>query len=182
MASEVSMKRIFGSIDPRFPLVFSLLVVVSLSFAITHAKARRSATLSEQDVAAIRAIIEAYRTSWLAGDEQAVLKTLTDDAVLLPHHGDAPVVGRSAITKFWWPDGAPPTKITKLIITIDEVGGDCSVAYARGRDEVSWSIEERGTTKTYGNAGYYLNILRKLPDGTWHISHHMWDDPATQAQ
>ncbi len=35
---------------------------------------------------------------------------------------------------------------------------------------------EDGAAKTYGHPGTYLNVLRKLPDGSWRISHHMWDD------
>src|SRR5262245_26109601 len=90
--------------------------------------------LSGQDVAAIRAVIEAYRAAWVAGDQGGVLATLTPDAVLLPAHGAAPIVGTAAITRYWWPAGGPPTKITKLDISVEGVDGDGRVASAHGRD------------------------------------------------
>ena len=132
--------------------------------------------LSPRDVEAIRAVIEAYRAAWLRGDAKGVLDTLTPDAVLLPAHGSSPVVGTSAITKYWWPPDAPPATITKLDITVEDVEGDCRVASAHGRDDVEWTQVEEGTTRAHGHPGTYLNVMRKLPDGSWRISRHMWDD------
>jgi uncharacterized protein (TIGR02246 family) len=134
------------------------------------------ATLSPQDAKAVRNVIEAYRTSWLRGDAKGVLDTLTPDAVLLPAHGADPVIGTAAITKYWWPPDGPPTRITKLNITTEDVGGDCRIAYAHGRDEVGWTVVKNGVTKTHGHPGTYLNVLKKQPNGSWRISHHMWDD------
>jgi uncharacterized protein (TIGR02246 family) len=133
-------------------------------------------TLSEKDAAAVRGVIEAYRTAWLRGDAQAVMATLTADAVLLPAQGAKPVIGTDAITNYWWPRGGPPTTITKLDITVEQLGGDCQIAHAHGRDDVAWTVQENGTTKTYGHPGTYLNVLKRQRDGSWRISHHMWDD------
>jgi ketosteroid isomerase-like protein len=30
--------------------------------------------------------------------------------------------------------------------------------------------------------GTFLNVLKKLPNGEWKISHHMWDDPVAPRQ
>jgi uncharacterized protein (TIGR02246 family) len=135
-----------------------------------------SGPIPAKDAQAVRDAIEAYRNAWLRGDAEAVLATLTKDAVLLPAHGAPPVIGTAAIREYWWPAGASPTTITKLNITIEGVGGDCRVAYAHGHDDVWWTALEDGVTRTYGHPGTYLNVLRKLPDGSWRISHHMWDD------
>jgi len=132
--------------------------------------------LSARDVKAIRAVIEAYRAAWLAGDQRGVLATLTPDAVLLPAHGAAPIVGAAAITKYWWPPDAPPARITKLDISVEGIDGDGFVATAHGRDDVEWTQLENGMTRVYGHPGTYLNALKKLSDGTWRISRHMWDD------
>lgn len=165
------MKRNFVA----FCLAFAFLWPGMTLFAATCGNASDasgcSAALSKQDTAAVKAVIERYRTSWLADDPEGVLQTFTDDAVLLPQLKD-----------FWWPAGASRVKLNKLEITVDEVGGDCHLAYARGHDAISWAVEEGGTQKAYVNSGTYLNILRKMPDGTWRISHHMWDDPANQLQ
>lgn len=134
------------------------------------------ATLTAQDVAAIRAVTEAYRTSWLRGDARGVLDTFTPDAVVLPAHGARPVVGIAAITNYWWPPDSPPVVITKLDITIESLEGDCRIAYVHGRDDVAWTTVENGVTTTHGHPGTYLNVLRKSADGTWRIARHMWDD------
>ena len=130
------------------------------------------------DQRAIAAVMEKYRTAWLAGDAAGVQSTFSEDAVLIPHHGDAPVVGLKAIREYWWPAGAPPTPVTKLEITTEALGGDCKVAFVRGHDSVSWTAEENGKTVSYTNSGTYLNVMKKLADGSWRIWQHMWDDPA----
>ena len=135
-----------------------------------------SATLSARDATAIRGVIEAYRTSWLRGDEKAVLETFAPDAVLLPAHGGSPVVGTAAIKSYWWPPEAPPTRITKLEITTEGLQGDCRIAYVHGRDDVAWTTVEKGETKNHGHPGTYLNVMKRMPDGSWRIARHMWDD------
>ena len=138
--------------------------------------------LTEQDRTAIRSTIEKYRTSWLAGNTEGVMGTFTKDAVLMPAQGSPPVVRREAIREYWWPVRGPTTTIIKLNITYEEIGGECNTAYARGRDEVGWTIEENGTRKMHGNSGTYLNVMTRLPDGSWRISHHMWDVDPSKSQ
>jgi uncharacterized protein (TIGR02246 family) len=135
-----------------------------------------SATLSAEDAAAVRGVIEAYRTSWLRGDPKGVLDTLAPDAVLLPAHGAKPVVGTAAISKYWWPPDSPPATITKLDISVEGLQGDCRIAYAHGHDDVAWTMVENGATRSYGHPGTYLNVMTKLPGGSWRIARHMWDD------
>jgi len=132
--------------------------------------------LTSADEAAIKGTIGAYRTAWLANDTQGVLKTFTEDAVLQPAHGAAAVVGIKEIEKYWFTPGGPPTTITELNITVDQVGGSGSVAFARGADSVGWTVIEDGKTRHYSHAGTYLNVMKKLPDGSWRIQVHMWDD------
>ena len=135
-----------------------------------------TASLPAEDVAAIRAVIETYRTAWLRGDAPGVLQTLTPDAVLLPAHGAPPVVGTAAITSYWWPAGGPATTITRLDITVEDVQGGGGFASVHGRDDVEWTQVEDGAPRAHGHPGTYLNVMRKLPDGSWRISRHMWDD------
>ena len=136
--------------------------------------------LSARDIQAIRAVIEAYRTAWLRGDAKGVLGAFTSDAVLLPAHGAPWVAGTAAITNYWWPPDAPATTITKLAITVEDIQGNCGVASVYGRDDVAWTQVEGGATRTHGHPGTYLNVMRKLPDGSWRISQHMWDDGASR--
>jgi uncharacterized protein (TIGR02246 family) len=154
-----------------------LLVMVSGMFVPGRAWAASSeCRFTSADATSIRGVVDAYRTAWLKGDAKGVLNMLTADAVLLPAHGARPIVGQEAITAYWWPAGAPPTRVTKLDITVEGLAGDCAVASSYGRDDVAWTQDEKGTTKAYGHPGTYLDVFRKLPDGTWRISRHMWDD------
>jgi uncharacterized protein (TIGR02246 family) len=132
------------------------------------------------ELARLRAVNDAYRAAWLAGDSAGVLRLFSLDAVLLPHHGDPPVVGLDAIRKFWWPPDAPPTTITTLDITTDgaEVRGDTGTLW--GRFTLAFTFESEGTRRSLRNAGTYLMVLRRESDGAWRITHRMWDDPIAQ--
>jgi uncharacterized protein (TIGR02246 family) len=151
-----------------------LMLCVSLSFA-SGSKGREGG-LTVADEKAIRATIEEYRTAWLANDAKGVLGTFTDDAVLQPAHGTAAVAGIAAIEKYWFTPGGPPTTITDLAITVDQVSGNGTLAFARGLDSVAWTVTDNGTTRRHSHPGTYLNVMKKLPDGSWRIQVHMWDD------
>ena len=159
-------------------LMIGLVVTVSgVSLARQGSKSSgNSDAVRPADVAAIKATIEAYRKAWLANDSKAVLATFTDDAVLLPAHGSPPVVGISAIEKYWFAPGGPPTTVTGLDITVEQVDGNQTLAFARGEDKVSWTVTQNGQTRRHFHPGTYLNVMKKLPDGSWRIQAHMWDD------
>jgi ketosteroid isomerase-like protein len=142
-----------------------------ISFPLS-ADARPSCRFTAHDAAGIRATIARYRERWLAGDAEGVMATFTREPILLPPGSAPPFVGQTAVRGFWFPPG-PATKVTRLDITVEEVGGDCKVGWARGLDAVEWA----GTGGAiHGNAGTYLNVMQKGADGVWRISHHMWDD------
>ena len=129
------------------------------------------------DLSDLRAVNDAYRVAWLAGDSAAVLRLFAPDAVLLPHHGDPPIVGQEAIRAFWWPPASPPTTVTSLDITTDgaEASGERGILW--GRFKLAFSFEAEGRRRSMSNAGTYLMVLRHTPDGGWRITHRMWDDP-----
>lgn len=160
---------------------FAVFAIFVLAFGSeARANSHQNKALSSRDTAKIRAVLESYRTGWLAGDADAVRGVFTLDAVLLPHHGLQPVVGMAAINEFWFPMGSTKTTIAKFVQTLDEVSGDGMLAYIRGRSEVEWTIEDGGTKQNWRNAGNFLAIFKKQSDGRWLISHLIWDDPPNQ--
>lgn len=162
---------------------FATLVVLCISLVVSLlAKTDQRETLSASDMARIRADVEQYRRGWLANDADAVRETFAKDAVLMPHHGLAPVVGMAAINEFWWPASATKTTITRFEQYIDEIGGDGKLAYMRGRSEVAWTVEDQGKIQHWHNSGNFMVILRKQADGRWLMSHLIWDDPPNQLQ
>ncbi|MGH9603555.1 MAG: YybH family protein [Terriglobales bacterium] len=166
----------------RFVIAMSLAVTLFLGGAMPLWTERVNCPdmLTTQDREAITQVKATYRKAWLAGDAEGVRNLFTKDAVLMPHHGVPAVVGVKAINDFWWPAKSPKTVITKLEVPIEEISGDGRMALVRGRSEVAWTVEDQGKLTTFANSGTYLTALRKLPDGAWKITHHMWDDPPTQ--
>jgi len=133
--------------------------------------------LSAEDIAMIKQLHHKYEETWLKGDADGVRALFTEDCVLFPPHGDKPRVGQKGLNEFWFPPGAPPSKITKLIMTVQNIGGDGQMAYAWGTHEVAWTMEQNGKTTSASHKGVFLNFLVKQPDGEWKFSHHMWDEP-----
>ena len=154
----------------------AVLTVLLFASSLNASAPKGQSQLTQEDEKAIRATIETYRTAWLANDAKGVLKTFTDDGVLLPAHGKPAVEGIAAIERYWFAPGGPATTVTVLNITVEQVRGDGKLAFAHGLDEVGWSVTQDSGSHRYFHPGTYLNVMKKLPDGTWHIQVHMWDD------
>ena len=153
-------------------LIGLLLLTVSVCWA------GQASSLSREDENAIGAVVQAYRNAWLNGEPEAVIATFTPDAVLQPS-GLRPIVGEEAIRSFWWPSDGPATKVLAMELQVDEVGGEGKFAFVRGRGSLTFSYEQDGVVKTVSASSTFLNILRKGTDGSWKISHRMWNDLPT---
>ena len=132
--------------------------------------------LSEEDIAKIKRVHRQYEEAWLRGDSNAVLALFADDCVLLPPHADKPRIGHDGLKEFWFPPGAPPTQITKLVVTLQSIGGDGQIAYVWGTDDVAWTTVQDGKAVTASHQGIFLDVLQKQANGEWKLSHRMWDD------
>lgn len=159
---------------------FALLSIAPILNA--SAESEQHETLPASDMSSIRAVLARYRSGWLANDANVVRGTFTKDAVLMPHHGLAPVVGMAAINEFWWPASVSKIVITRFVQTVDEIGGDGKLAYMRGKSEVAWNVEDHGKVEHWHNHGNFMAILRKQADGKWLMSHLIWDDPPNQLE
>ena len=136
--------------------------------------------LSPEDIARIKQAHSRYETAWLKGNADEVRVLFTDDCVLLPPHGDKPHVGQKGLSEFWFPPDAPPTTVTKLVLTPEKINGDGEIATAWGTFEVAWTTVQDGKSTESSHKGIFLNVLRKQPDGEWKFTHHMWDQPVAQ--
>src|SRR5215813_3345943 len=132
--------------------------------------------LTAEDIAKIKQVHSRYEEAWLKGDADGVRALFTEDCVLLPPHGDKPRIGQKGLNEFWFPPDAPPTKITKLVVTPQSISGDGQIAYVWGTDEVAWTTEQNGKTISASHKGIFLNVLEKQVNGEWKMSRHMWDD------
>ena len=158
--------------DPRRCVA---LLALALGAACAHGEARPV----DADVHALRAVNDEYRRAWLASDAEGVMRLFAPDAVLMPHHGLPPVIGSAEIRAFWFGPG-PATTITRLDLQLDDVSVRNGTGLVRGRSQVEWTLAKDGGTERWRNAGTFLTVLRRGPDGAWRITHHMWDDPPNQ--
>ncbi len=131
------------------------------------------------DTEDLRALDQAYATRWIAGDADGVMKLFTDDATLVPHHGDPPIKGREAIRNFWFNPDYAPTVIVEWRRDPGEIIllGDTGVV--RGRAQLVWEYD--GTRTTIPDANYVLIAVRL--DDVWRIRLLTWnDDPRSWLQ
>jgi len=157
----------------------ALILTAVLILSAHTAMAGKASPASREDEAAIRDVTRRYCDAWLKGDADAVMATLTQDAVLLPS-GQGPVSGTEAIRAFWWPPKTPPTKVTAMDLQIAAIHLEGNLAVVHGKGTVSFSYTQDGVEKSGGATSTFLNIYTQSPDGNWRMSHRMWSNLPTK--
>lgn len=132
------------------------------------------AGLSTDDLAAIQATTQAWEDAALANDWQALAATYTQDAKLMPPNHDV-VQGRAAIQEFF--GTFPP--ITDIQLDQLEVEGTGGIAYIRGSYTITMTPEG---AEPINDSGKYLEIRHKQADGSWLLSHDLWNTDLPLAQ
>jgi ketosteroid isomerase-like protein len=128
-------------------------------------------TLSEQDVAGIKALVEEWNEIVRAEDWDRELETLTDDVVFMPP--DVPALeGKDAIKE--WLDGFPPIKAFNTVF-VDAEGRD-DFACARGK--MTMTVEPE-SGKLLSMSCQWICSFRKQADGRWLCVWDTWnmDEP-----
>ena len=111
--------------------------------------------LSEEDVAAIRAVFEENEQAGLAGDWESFLSHFTEDAVIMWPNSPA-VEGLEAIKGVNW------VRAIEVEHSIVQIDGQGDLAFVRGT--LSLLLDYEGAVK---DEDKFLYILRKQPDGSW---------------
>lgn len=127
---------------------------------------------ADHDEAALRALDQAYATAWLDGDADGVMALFTEDATLVPHHGDAPVKGHKAIRDGWFNPDFSPTVVRESIREAAEIFVSGDVGVVRGRGRLVW--EYAGTRTTIPESNYVMIAVRR--DQGWRIRMLTWND------
>ena len=119
--------------------------------------------LSEEDIAANKALTEAYVQGINANDWAAVTALYTEDAILMPPNQPL-VQGREAILA--WAEAFPP--LTEFDLTLVEIDGFGDLAYVRGTGAMTMTPE--GAPEPIKDKVKYIEIRRKQDDGSWLIA------------
>ena len=126
----------------------------------------------KKDIVALRALDQAYAAEWIEGDADGVMTLFTEDATLVPHHGDAPIKGHEAIRDFWFNPDYAPTVIPEWQREPAEIFVSGDMGVVRGRARLVWEYESTRTTIPDGN---YVMIAVRQGDG-WRIRLLTWND------
>lgn len=116
--------------------------------------------LTEQDIEAIRAVVEQDAEAVRRADWAAVTRMFTVDAVRFPPN-QPPVRGRDAMRA--WLQTFPP--IQQFSITADEIVGCADLAFVRGTYVLTVALKAGAAPQT--DRGHYMGLLRKQADGSW---------------
>ena len=124
------------------------------------------AELTNEDKAAIRSIVKEHLRTSLAGDWPGWAATCSEDAVVLPP-GNSGVRGREAIEEYL--RSYPVLK--EFDAEIQEIDGRSDLAFYWGH--ISQVIVVEGEEQNF--RGKALGIVRKQTDGSWKVTHVMWN-------
>ncbi len=119
--------------------------------------------LSDEDVAANRAVIAAFVQGVKSGESANVAALYTEDAIVMP--ANQPLVrGRDAILA--WHEAYPP--IIEFDLKEEDIFGLGNLAVVRG--SYSMSIVVEGAPEPIKDTGKFIEIRRKQEDGSWLIA------------
>ena len=159
------MKKLFMVL----PLVFLLCFTFSCQKGEEVDEELGVAPLSDEDVAAIKAIGPALDEAVLSGDWNKVVALFTEDVVLMGPN--TPIIkGNSALMELLESTGM---KYTEHKVEFVEVYGYGDIAYARGTGIEAFSVE--GLDEPIRDEYKALGIFRKQADGLWQIAIWSWN-------
>jgi ketosteroid isomerase-like protein len=107
----------------------------------------------------------------LSGDVNTLVGIFTDDAILMPPN-DATVYGKDEI-RSWWEEYFTFFRVTSSVQTEREVTAAGNQAFDRACFSVTIIPKQHGPR--IRDDIRTLNVWRQEPDGTWKISHQLWN-------
>ena len=141
----------------------TLFVVLVLALASTACQppTQEAAGLSEEDVAAIRSLIDSYEQAVIAGDYQAAAAVWAEDVIRMPPN--VPMIqGKAAMMEEF---EARTYVVEEFDQAFEEIDGRDGLAYARGPYSITLAIP--GYPEPVSDTGKSLAILRQQADGSW---------------
>jgi len=142
-------------------LLYPTLALALASVACQPA-AQQTAALSDDDVAAIRLMLDGVLEGELAGDWEGLNKYFAEDVVFYGPNMP-PIEGFDAFLKF---AQAAEMKVSELSVDVQETDGRGDLAFVRGLYSEVMSV---GGAEPTAVEGKWIWILRKQADGAWKV-------------
>jgi len=120
--------------------------------------------LTDDDLAAIRALAPAMDEVTLAGDFDALAAMYTEDCIVMPANAEA-IEGR---TNFLAMIESGGFEFSEYVTELLDVYGYGDVAYVWATYSETYTME--GVAEPISDTGKVLTVLRKQPDGSWLFS------------
>ena len=147
--------------------------VILILVAFTLSACQSAAEQTEADVAAIRALTEAWGAAVETGDVAALVALRTDDVVRMPP--DEPVSrGKQAVEGFFRGvfeqfsvEGTWPVDGTEEIVVAD--------GWAFHLSEYVLRISPKAGGEAIEERGKIIVICQQQPDGSWKIAREIWN-------
>lgn len=157
---EVAMRRI--------ALVIVSVVILALSTGACVYQGGQPDTA--QDERAIRALVQQEVDAANAGDAATLIALWTEDGIRMPPNGP-PVAGKEALAAMYNAIFEAVTMDYAVVLEEVVVAGDWG--FGRGTYTVT-AVPKAGGEPTEDN-GKFIDIYRRLPDGTWKYARHIWN-------
>lgn len=120
--------------------------------------------------AALNSLREAYVTATNAGDAAGVANLFAEDAMRMAPNAPAEV-GREAIQSGL--QASFDTYANNLTASTDEIEVAGDWAFSRGSYTITLTPKAGGQPTE--DAGKWLNVSKRQPDGSWKITRHIWN-------
>lgn len=155
------------------PFTFSFFLILPILIACNG---QNTTAFGESESTQIASTMQTYRDAWKRGDTATILQTLSPGMILFPAGKNAkPLIGKEAVSKFWFPESDISYPIIEYVITNEEINGSGNIAYYQGTSRLIWFTLENGTGRdTTTSISEFTNILVKLEDG-WKIHRIMFN-------
>ena len=129
----------------------------------------------EADVEAIKALEQATMKAFNEGDLDSYISLFVDDAVWMPP-GNVTIQGKEEIRNWLNFD----LFSYDIAITVDEVQVNGDWAFVRDNWKGAGSQKESGETTEFNMKS--IVIVKRQPDGSWKITHAIWNRNPTKQE
>ena len=129
----------------------------------------------DEDRAAVRATIDTEIRGGNAGDAEVFLSAFSDDAVAMPPN--APAVAGDAFRE--WTRGFFDQ--IELAVSYEDVQLIVAGDHAIHHYAFEWTVTPKAGGEPFSERGQGIHILRREPDGSWKITHDIWNANAPPA-